>query len=516
MLEQGEGGILSPCKVYAARGKDGALRHSPASVGKPEMVPSWFPIKFAEVLTTLKKEPSAYSVLLYDGEVHFDPVLHSPAAMCCQRQKTRHTPEELQLLKAKTPENKKSATTEAAGIPKKAEQEAQMREQQAAAARKRAKQWELEREALLTAAKKLADNAQARGAKAEAEAMKKAKRERARLQEEQAQTHRGRGKAQRFQLPSLACLLLAAVGWVRLPNAHPIFASLVEAVHASPFHKSIFNGQPEHERAQRFYGRSDAWASEEEVTLDKILDDAVSCSPPAHLCAQCYAWPSPSPTPLHCALRQGLMATSDGRRKTVKDCYALKSTSCLPDELNRPDIPDVAAVHGRQPRHWDIPDNNDEGHLEDLNLPATYVPLSVMVAIEPGTKLWIYPDGCDTDEETALLVELNVGEVLVWRGDLVHAVAGYGVDHYRIHAYVDSPFFNRKEGTGLCLRRTLFPKTTMHAAELEAALKQSSTADLFDKLVFYLEACEVSAQRSAEANAGWMGGKLGRGASGCG
>ena len=56
MLEQGEGGILSPCKVYAARGKDGALRHSPASVGKPEMVPSWFPIKFAEVLTTHTEE----------------------------------------------------------------------------------------------------------------------------------------------------------------------------------------------------------------------------------------------------------------------------------------------------------------------------------------------------------------------------------------------------------------------------------------------------------------------------
>ena len=46
--------------------------------------------------------------------------------------------------------------------------------------------------------------------------------------------------------------------------------------------------------------------------------------------------------------------------------------------------------------------------------------------------------------------------MLVWRGDLVHAGAGYGVDHYRIHAYVDSPFFNREKGTGLCLRRTLF------------------------------------------------------------
>lgn len=150
------------------------------------------------------------------------------------------------------------------------------------------------------------------------------------------------------------------------------------------------------------------------------------------------------------------MATSDGRRKTVNDCYALKSTSCIPEELGRPGIPDLAAVLGRQPRHWDVPDNDDEGHMEDLNLPATDVPLSVMVAIEPGAKLWIYPDGCGSEQETALLVELEVGDVLVWRGDLVHAGAGYGVDHYRIHAYVDSPFFNREKGTGLCLRRPLF------------------------------------------------------------
>jgi hypothetical protein len=77
VLEQGDGGILDPCRVYAARGEDGSLRKSKS---KPVSVPSWFPIKFAEVLTTLKKDPSAYSVLLYDGEVHFDPLLHGTTA----------------------------------------------------------------------------------------------------------------------------------------------------------------------------------------------------------------------------------------------------------------------------------------------------------------------------------------------------------------------------------------------------------------------------------------------------
>ena len=77
VLEQGNGGILDLCRVYAARSEDGSLRNSKS---KPVSVSSWFPIKFADVLTTLKKQPSAYSVLLYDGEEHFDPLLHGLAA----------------------------------------------------------------------------------------------------------------------------------------------------------------------------------------------------------------------------------------------------------------------------------------------------------------------------------------------------------------------------------------------------------------------------------------------------
>eukprot|EP00966_Prymnesium_polylepis_P311380 7194349-Prymnesium_polylepis.1 len=80
------------------------------------------------------------------------------------------------------------------------------------------------------------------------------------------------------------------------------------------------------------------------------------------------------------------MATSDGRRKSVNKCHALKSTSCLPHGFERPDLPDVAAVLGQQPRHWDVPDSETGGHLASLALAATDVPLSVMVAIEPGAK----------------------------------------------------------------------------------------------------------------------------------
>ena len=81
VLEQGENGILDPCKIYAARDVDGSLRRSPASTFKPATVPSWFPIKFMEVLATLRKgPPAACSVLLFDGSVHFDPILYGDAA----------------------------------------------------------------------------------------------------------------------------------------------------------------------------------------------------------------------------------------------------------------------------------------------------------------------------------------------------------------------------------------------------------------------------------------------------
>ena len=69
--------------------------------------------------------------------------------------------------------------------------------------------------------------------------------------------------------------------------------------------------------------------------------------------------------------------------------------------------------------------------LDDRN-----VPLSVLLATEPGAKLWVCPNGCDGE---AQLLELAVGDMLVFRGDLVHFGAGYDVQHFRIHAYIDPP-----------------------------------------------------------------------------
>ena len=416
----------------------------------------------------------------------------------------------------------KAATKQAAAAQKKAAAEeashrreaerlardAQLQEQQRAAARERAEKWEREREAVLAASKKLASRARARAAKAETDAKEEATREWAQLRESHTQSRRGRGKAGRLNLPSLACLLLAAVGWARLSNVHRSSASFLEAVRASPFDESLFNGQPGHERPQRFHGRSAVWTPEEEVTIDRILDDAVSLPPrpqspaSASVCLHTDALATIAHHPTVKWSRstrslppawQGLMATSDGRRKEVKDCYALKSISCLPEGLARSDVSDAAAVIGRQPRHWDVPDQKSGEHLKDLELPPADVPLSVMVAIEPGAKLWIYPDGCSSAEETALLIDLEVGDVLVWRGDLVHAGAGYEVEHYRIHAYIDSPFFYREKGTGLCVRRPLSGDARAGAA----ADAQAATLARDEEAAKGKAAAEVKAAKQA-------------------
>ena len=61
-----------------------------------------------------------------------------------------------------------------------------------------------------------------------------------------------------------------------------------------------------------------------------------------------------------------------------------------------------------------------------------------MLAVQPGTHLWIFPGGC-SQPELAYLQPIEVGELMVWRGDVVHAGAGYAADHVRVHAYIDPP-----------------------------------------------------------------------------
>ena len=81
--------------------------------------------------------------------------------------------------------------------------------------------------------------------------------------------------------------------------------------------------------------------------------------------------------------------------------------------------------------------------LDDRN-----VPRSVMMAVKQGTRLWLFLSGCHHPED-AVLVELDVGDVFVWRGDLVHA--GAGASHPSLHCPVISPATITDEGHRPCI-----------------------------------------------------------------
>ena len=201
----------------------------------------------------------------------------------------------------------------------------------------------------------------------------------------------------------LVSMQLQSAGYVRLPGEYSDSSlseaaqpggtgldtvQMADAVRSSRW-QAIFNGQSKNTEPQRFHGGGgEAWTPQMARFIESTLD--------AH----------------------GLLRCADGRNKTVNTCMALKSAIHM--QGGSAVSIDAAALLGRQPLHADAPPPA-RGSISDLK--DEDKPLSVMVAVEPGTLLWVYPLGCSRPDE-ALLVELNVGDVFVWRGDIVHAGAG--------------------------------------------------------------------------------------------
>ena len=228
----------------------------------------------------------------------------------------------------------------------------------------------------------------------------------------------------------LATLHSAGYVLLELGGAALIDAETVGAIRGGTSFEPIFNGQPEGEAPLRLMGRNPVWARPVEEAFTRVLRDI------------------------------GALECSDGSTKTVNDCYALRSLPAPAHEGGVDDdnvAKDAAAIAraGRQPPHSDSPEP-PVGSLSQLA--DAGIPLSAMLAVEPETRLWLFPNGCpgareaapagdaiaaamdgEPDADGAVLVDIPVGAVLVWRGDLVHAGAGYAVDHIRIHAYVDPP-----------------------------------------------------------------------------
>jgi len=103
-----------------------------------------------------------------------------------------------------------------------------------------------------------------------------------------------------------------------------------------------------------------------------------------------------------------------------------------------------------------IPHCDYEQDLSFATAPDDEVPLGCLICIMEETTLdvWIKShrlaylnneiiDNINPIKRTR--IKLNIGEILIFRGDLVHAGSSYDKDNYRVHVFLDSEKVDRKE-----------------------------------------------------------------------
>jgi hypothetical protein len=104
----------------------------------------------------------------------------------------------------------------------------------------------------------------------------------------------------------------------------------------------------------------------------------------------------------------------------------------------------------------------EHGPVSDFLFPSTFflyshvvdddVPLGCLIALEEGASFVIWPRSIRSNYvKDSINVVLRPGDIIVFRGDLVHAGAAYQETNHRIHCYLDSS--RRKRPTN----QTFFP-----------------------------------------------------------
>ena len=96
-----------------------------------------------------------------------------------------------------------------------------------------------------------------------------------------------------------------------------------------------------------------------------------------------------------------------------------------------------------QPAHTD--------YAPQAGLSDDQMPLALLLAVMPNTRLHVWPrsirltaDSSGTVEPIAKqTIELEPGDAVLFRGDLVHAGAAYGEDNIRMHCYLPSAEIKR-------------------------------------------------------------------------
>ena len=226
----------------------------------------------------------------------------------------------------------------------------------------------------------------------------------------------GMGARSRHQPAQSASQVLAALGVCILPNrSHLLPEDSVRQIISEPpsAYSPIFNGEQD-ESGLRLQLRRAKWAVPFEAELADELDASGLL---AHDPEGPYA----------------------DRPKRVCDAYVLRSEPGCPKQPAHADVTRAHMHYGmRSERHRRL------GEHTGAPLRAGDAPASALLVLEAGTSLWIYPGGCSEEEEgEGIELHLHSGDLVVWRGDVVHAGSAYAALNLRMHAYIDSLAWRR-------------------------------------------------------------------------
>jgi hypothetical protein len=110
--------------------------------------------------------------------------------------------------------------------------------------------------------------------------------------------------------------------------------------------------------------------------------------------------------------------------------------------------------------------------LMEAALDPAKIPLLVLVAIMPNTRIHIWKNSPKIVREryrgspvAPTTIELQPGDVFVFRADMIHAGADYPEENIRIHCYLDSPHVKRNPNRTWIIQKHAPDTISKHVVE---------------------------------------------------
>jgi hypothetical protein len=141
-----------------------------------------------------------------------------------------------------------------------------------------------------------------------------------------------------------------------------------------------------------------------------------------------------------------LIYSTERQQSTTKEKWCRKVTLCFRKFLlkhgilhNNKTTSIMVALHSNSGCKKQL-EHCDTAHFNTFsNSDINDVPLACIIAIEPNTSMYIR--SLHTNKEQK--INMNIGDVFIFRGDVRHCGSDYKQENTRLHMYVDSKLFKR-------------------------------------------------------------------------